>query len=102
MIDKPNTCLIQTTPLLSFHGSIGGDIRKKENKSHALVKGDLVHNQASRTQAFVCDELCQLYDLMYNTRCPTIFHTEHHQSSFIGNFYVFCFWNENDDGFVVF
>ena len=49
-----------------------------------------------------CDELCQLYDVIYKTRCPTLFHTEHHQSSFIGNFHTFCHRNENDDGFVVF
>ena len=29
-----------------------------------------------------CDKLCQLYDVIYKTRCPTLFHTEHHQSSF--------------------
>ena len=49
-----------------------------------------------------CDELCQLYDVIYKTRCPTLFHTEHHQSSFIGNFHIFCHWNENSDGFVIF
>ena len=36
-----------------------------------------------------CDELCQLYDVIYKTRCPTLFHTEHHQPSFIGNFHIF-------------
>ena len=49
-----------------------------------------------------CDELCQLYDVIYETRCPTVFHTERHQSSFIGNFHIFCHRNENDNGFVVF
>ena len=50
----------------------------------------------------VCDELCQLHDVIYKTRCPTLFHTERHQSSFIGNFHIFCHRNENDDGFVAF
>ena len=42
------------------------------------------------------------YMIQYKTRCPTLFHTEHHQSSFIGNFQIFRHRNENDDGFVVF
>ena len=48
-----------------------------------------------------CDELCQIHDAIYKTRCPTVFHTET-QSSFIGNFHIFCHRNENDDRFVVF
>ena len=49
-----------------------------------------------------CDELCQLYDVIYKTRCPTLIHTKHPQSLFIGNFHIFCLRNENDDGVVVF
>ena len=49
-----------------------------------------------------CDKLYQLYDVIYKTRCPTRFHAEHHQYSFIGNFLIFCHRNENDDVFVVF
>ena len=49
-----------------------------------------------------CDELCQLCDVTYKTRCLTLFHTEHHQSSFISNFHIFCYWNENNDGVVIF
>ena len=56
------------------------------------------HNQAHRRS--FCDELCQLYDVIYKTRCSTLFHTEHDQSSFISNFHIFCHLNENDDGFV--
>ena len=36
------------------------------------------------------DKLCQLYDEIYKTSCPTVFHTKCHQSSFIGNFHIFC------------
>ena len=39
---------------------------------------------------------------IYKTRCPTLFHTERHQSSFMGNFHIVCHRNENEDGFVVF
>ena len=48
------------------------------------------------------DEFFQLHDVIYKTRCPNLFHTEHHQSSFIGNFHIFCYRNENDNGFVIF
>ena len=48
------------------------------------------------------DELCQLYDVIHKTRCPSLFYTEHHPSSSIGNFHIFCLRNENDDGLVVF
>ena len=27
-----------------------------------------------------CDEPCQRYDVIYKTRCPNLFHIEHHQS----------------------
>ena len=56
----------------------------------------------SNHRRLFCDELCQLYDVIYKTRCPTVFHTERHQSSIIGNFHIFCDRNENNDGLVVF
>ena len=58
---------------------------------------------SNRRRSF-CDELCQLYDviLAYKTRCPTLFHTEHHQFSFIGNFHIFYHRNEIDHALVVF
>ena len=54
-----------------------------------------------RHRCSFCDKLCKLYDVIYKTRRPTLFHTKHHQFSFIGNFHTFCHRNENDDGFVV-
>ena len=59
-------------------------------------------NHLNTHRCSFCDELCQLYDVIYKTRCPTLYHTEHHKSSFIGNFHIFCHRNENDDGFVLF
>ena len=52
--------------------------------------------------AFFFYELCQLFVVIYKTRCRTFLHTKRHQSSFIGNFHIFCHRNENDDDFVVF
>ena len=46
-----------------------------------------------------CDDICQVYYVIYIRRdVQLFFHTEHHQSSFISNFHIFCHWNENDDG----
>ena len=51
---------------------------------------------------FVMTFANKTHDVIYKTRCPTLFHTKHHQSSFIGNFHIFCHRIDNDNGFVVF
>ena len=36
----------------------------------------------SRSGSSFCDELCQLYNVIYKIKCPTLFHTERQRSSF--------------------
>ena len=79
----------------NFHQSkCEHDAPLKRHLMHLLNVTD--SGQPTQHRRSFCDELCQLYVVIYKTRCPTLFHTEHHQSSY------FCNRNENNIGFVIF